>query len=455
MSDRLKPLGLKPLALVLAGMLTAPAAMAVDIVGVYELAAKNDPQLQAASYRRDAIGENERQAWSNLLPALSASASMTKGDSQASVAGMQVSDTDTDSESLRLDLSQTLYNQGNYERLDIARGQVSQAEALYQLAYLDFLVRVAGRYFDVLTAIDGVTFAEAEELALQRQFEQAEQRFEVGLTAVTDVHEARASYDNARARAIVSRNNLADTKEGLRELTGQYFDELDPLQEKLPLVTPNPQSADDWVQIALANNPNVLSSRQSVEIADASARLERAGHYPTLEFTARISEFTNNEFVSVNPETQLPFPPRAFEVDDTQYNLQLNVPIYQGGVVTSRTRQARHELNAAHQDLDVQQRATVRQTQNAFRAVIAGIQQVEAFGQALISAESALEATQACFEVGTRTIVDVLIAEQRYFQAQRDNSLARHTYIVDHLRLKAAAGVLEENDLQLVNQILD
>ncbi len=440
----------------LAGVLAAPSVLAVNIIGVHDLALKNDPQLQAAAYRRDAAGENPRQAWSNLLPTLSASGSITKGSSETSISGFGVvSDVDTDTENLNLSLSQSLYNQTNYEQLDIARSRVSQAEAVYLAAHQDFLVRIASSYFNVLTAIDGVTFAEAEEKALQRQFEQAEQRFEVGLTAVTDVHEARASYDNARARAIVSRNGLADAKEGLRELTGQYFELVDPLQETLPLQPPSPQSANEWVDIAMSNNPAVLSSRQAVEIADSNARLQRAGHYPTLDLTASMNEFTNNEFVARDPATQLPIGTFPLVNDGTSYTLRLNIPLYQGGSVSSRTRQARFELNAAEQDLDAQQRATVRQTQNAYRAVIAGIQQVEAFGQALISAESALEATQAGFEVGTRTIVDVLIAEQRFFQAQRDNSNARHTYIVDHLRLKAAAGVLSKDDLQKVNTILD
>ncbi len=447
---------LKALVVALAGILVAPSALAVNIIGVHDLALKHDPKLHAAAYRRDAAAENTRQARSNLLPTLSASGSMTKGSSKTSISGFGVvSDVDTDTEILSLNLSQSLYNKANYEQLDIARGRVSQAEAVYLAAHQGFLVRVASSYFDVLTAIDGVTFAEAEEKALQRQFEQAEQRFEVGLTAVTDVHEARAGYDNARARAIVSRNGLADTKEGLRELTGQYFEQLDPLQEKLPLQPPSPQSAENWVDIAMSNNPDVLSSRQAVEIADANARLQRAGHYPTLELTASRSEFTNNEFVARDPATQLPIGTFPLINEGTSYSLQFRIPLYQGGAVSSRTRQARYELNAAHQDLDVQQRSTIRQTRNAYRGVIAGIQQVEAFGQALISAESALEATQAGFEVGTRTIVDVLIAEQRYFRALRDNSNARHTYIVDHLRLKAAAGVLAVEDLQLVNQILD
>lgn len=449
-----KALTPRPLAIALAAILATPTAFAVDIIGVHDLAQKNDPLLQAAKYRRDATAENRKQARSNLLPSLTASASMTQGDSQTSIAGMTISDSDTDNENLRLELRQSLYDRANYNRLDMAKGEVTQADAVYDKAYQDFLIRVADNYFTVLTAIDGVTFAEAEEKALQRQFEQAEQRFEVGLTAVTDVHEARASYDNARARAIVSRNSLADAQEGLRELTGQYFSSLDRLQQELPLQPPEPATAEDWVQIALANNPSVQSSRAAVEIAEANAALQRSGRYPTVSLTASVNEFTNNQFV-LRDDFQNQIGTTDLTAEDTQYGIQVSFPFFQGGAVSSRTRQARFRHNAAQQDLDVQQRATVRQTQNAFRAVVAGIQQVEAFGQALVSAESALEATQAGFEVGTRTIVDVLIAEQRYFQAQRDNSNARHTYIVDHLRLKAAAGVLAESDLSLVNQILD
>jgi outer membrane protein len=459
--------------LIAATFFIASPAFAVDLVGVYELAVKNDPQLRAAAYRKDATGENTRQAWSNLLPTLSGGVNRTWGDSKTNVSEFDVppsqdssgdplpgytvptfkTKSDIDTQSYSLDLRQSLYAQSNYEQLDIARGQVSQAEATYNIAYQDFLVRVAGGYFSVLTAQDGVIFAEAEEKALQRQFEQAEQRFEVGLTAVTDVHEARASYDNARARAIVSRNNLADTKEALYELTGQYFDDYDPLQEVLPLVKPLPENPVEWVDIAMQYNPTVLYAQMGVEIADANTRLQRSGHFPTLDLVGSISQFTNNKSSLRNPTGQILATTDSVN-DDKRIGLVLSVPIYQGGVITSRTRQARYLLNAVNEDLDQRQRAVVRATNNAYRAVIAGIEQVGAFGQAMISAESALEATQAGFEVGTRTIVDVLIAQQRYFQAQRDNSLARHTYIVDHLRLKAAAGVLVEEDLQKVNSIL-
>ncbi len=448
---------------------TAPA-FAVDLVGVHDLAVKSDPQLQAAAYRRQATGENERQAWANLLPTLSGGANRTWGDVERKVSEFFVPEfedtppnfgvipafstkSDVDTQSYSLDLRQSLYAQSNYENLDIARGQVSQAEAIYNIAYQDFLVRVAGGYFGVLTAQDGVIFAVAEEKALQRQFEQAEQRFEVGLTAVTDVHESRAQYDNARARAIVSRNNLADAKQVLYELTGQYFEEYDPLQDVLPLVKPLPENAQEWVEMAMLYNPAVVAAHNNVEIADSTMRLQRSGHFPTLDLVGSVSQFTNNKSALRNDSGAI-LATTDVVSDDTRIGLVLSVPIYQGGVVSSRTRQARYTLNAVNEDLDRQQRAAVRQTNNAYRAVIAGIEQVGAFGQAMISAEAALEATQAGFEVGTRTIVDVLIAQQRYFSAQRDNSLARHTYIVDHLRLKAAAGLLEEEDLQKVNTIL-
>ena len=439
--------------LVSTGLLVSAPVLAVDLVGVHDLALKNDPQLQAADFRRQATGENKAIARANLLPQLGGSGRWNWGSSETTVPGLELDDSDIETNTYGLDLRQSLYRQANYEALDVARGQITQAEALYQSAYQDFLLRVSTGYFTVLTLLDGVTFAEAEEKAFKRQFEQAEQRFEVGLTAVTDVHEARASYDNARARAIVARNNLEDAKEALRELTGEYFEEYDALQESLPLVEPDPINADDWVDMALQNNPQVLAARAAVDVADSNMRLARAGHFPTLDLVAGYSQFTNEKYVyrdfinGIELTTDL-------QVDDTTFGLILDVPLYQGGRVSAQTRQARYLLDATGQDMDAANRAIVRQAQNSYRAVLAGIQEVQAFEQASISAESALEATQAGFEVGTRTIVDVLIAEQRKYQAQRDNSIARHAYILRHLQLKSVAGMLGAEDLQVVNQLL-
>ena len=445
-----------------AGLLLSASAWAVDLVGVHDLAIKNDPRLQAAEYRREATRENKSIARANLLPQIGATGSWTRGNTDTDISGTDEiegpfkvsSESDIDTTNYRADLRQSLYRQANYEALDVARGQISQAEAIYQIAYQDFLLRVAERYFLVLTLTDGVTFAEAEEKAFQRQYEQAEQRFEVGLTAVTDVHEARATYDNARARAIVARNDLADAKEALRELTGQYFDVYDALQEVLPLVEPDPIAADAWVDIALQNNPSVLSSRAALEVAEANVRLARSGHFPTLDLVASYNRFIDNERNFRFNLESLPTIAKL-ENNDAQIGVVLDIPLYQGGRVNAQTRQAGHLMNATGRDLDDVQRGVVRQTQTAYRAVIAGIQEVEAFEQARISAESALEATQAGFEVGTRTIVDVLIAEQRKYQAQRDNSVARHAYIIRHLRLKSVAGLLGAEDLRVVNQLLE
>ena len=454
MTINLKPVWVAATGMFMGTLSMSPAVLAVDLMGVHDLAIKSDPILQAAAFRRQATDENKRQAWANLLPQIDLSGNLERGTSETSIMGATVSDVDVDSENYRAQLLMSLYNQGNYEQLDIARGQISQAEAVYQTAFQDFLLRVADSYFLVLTNIDNVTFAEAEEEALQRQFEQAEQRFEVGLTAVTDVHEARASYDNARARAIVARNNLEDAKEALRELTGVLFEEYDRLQKDLPLVEPNPNSAEEWVEVALAENPSLLASRAAVDVAEATMRLERSGHFPTLDLSASYNEYTNNEFLLVDDE-QNEIGTTALTADDARVGLTLSIPIYRGGRVSSRTRQARYLLDATTQDMDQSQRATVRNTENSYRAVLAGIQEVEAFKQAEISAESALEATQAGFEVGTRTIVDVLIANQRLFQSQRDNSEARHQYILNHLRLQANAGRLDSEDLAVVNQLLE
>jgi outer membrane protein len=440
--------------LVSAGLLISSPTIAVDLVGVHDLALKSDPRLQAAEFRRQATGEQRKIARANLLPQIGASGSWNWGTSKTKVPGLDIDDADIDNRNYGFDLRQSLYRQANYEAMDIARGQITQADAIYEIVFQDFLLRVSEGYFLVLTLTDGVTFAEAEEKAFQRQFEQAEQRFEVGLTAVTDVHEARASYDNARARAIVARNDLADAKEALRELTGQYFEEYDALQEVLPLVEPDPINADEWVDIALQSNPSVLSSRAAVDVAGANMRLERAGYFPTLDLIASYDQFKNNKYQFndfITGETLN----TTLQVDDSRFGIILDVPLFQGGRVNARTRQAHRLLDATGQDLDDVQRGVVRETQNAYRAILAGIQEVQAFEQASISAESALEATQAGFEVGTRTIVDVLIAEQRKYQAQRDNSVARHLYIIRHLRLKSVAGLLNSEDLSIVNQLLE
>lgn len=433
--------------------LTSPAA-AVDLLGVYELASTNDPQIRAAELRLESAAFGEAIARASLLPTINATVNKDIGESTTEIGGIvRADEVFDDTERLNITLRQSIYDDANWARLNRARSLIAQADAQYNVAWQDFLLRVAQRYFDILTAIDAVQFATAEELALQRQFEQAEQRFEVGLSAVTDFLEARAAWDGARARVIVAANSLEDAREALRELTGESFETFKPLAEDLPLEPPEPALPEQWVTRALASNPELEASRQGLEIAGSDVRVANAGHLPTLDLTAGYNIFTDNETVQTD-DFGVIRDITTLENSGWSLGLQLNVPIFQGLGVRSRARQAAVDQQVASEDLEFEQRTVVRNTENVYRAVIAGIRQVEALQQALISAESALEATNAGFEVGTRTIVDVLLAEQRFFQAQRDFSQARHQFIVDNLSLERAVGTLAPEDLEQANQRL-
>jgi outer membrane protein len=431
------------------------SAAAVDLMGVYELASSNDPQIRAAERRLDAAQLQTKLARANFLPDVNASLQRTPiGNSQPKIAGVELPENDIDSENYSLNLTQSLFDYSNFAEMERARRVIAQADSQYAVAFQDFLQRTAQRYFEMLNAIDSLRFARAEEKALKRQFEQAEQRFEVGLSAVTDFLEAQAAWDAARARVIVAENALENAREGLRELTGTMFESFKPLAEDLPLNPPQPSSAQQWVETALQSSPDLLVAREAVAIADSDIQIARSGHYPTLELTANYNRSLDNEFALRNDQQQQ-IGTTTLQNDQWSATIRLNVPIFSGLAVQSRTRQARINRSVASEELDLNQRQTVRATENAFRAVLAGIRQVEALEQALVSADSALEATNAGFEVGTRTIVDVLLAEQRFFQAQRDYSQARHQLILDRLGLRRAAGTLEPEDLERANELLE
>lgn len=430
-------------------------AQAVDLLGVYELAQTNDAALRAAERRLDAAEEIPKQARATLLPTINGSASRTIGSSEPEVGGRTLPSSDVDQENYRVSLNQSIFDDANWGQLARGRAELSTAEAEYKEAWQAFLYRVTQRYFDVLTALDSVTFANAEQTALRRQFEQAEQRFEVGLAAVTDVHEARAAFDGARARLILAENAFEDAKEALRETAGAYFENFARLIDDIPLDSPDPADAQSWVQMALQNNPQVMQQLGQLDAARADLRIARAGHLPSLGLSGSYSRNVNNEFTARDPQTQAPIGITSFQTDGWQAQVTLNIPIFQGFATQSRRRQAGFVLQLADEVLDQAQRSVVRQTETAYRSVVAGIREVEARRQALVSANSALEATNAGFEVGTRTIVDVLLSEQRFFQAERDYSQARHQFILNQLRLKQAAGSLSEDDLTEVNALLE
>jgi outer membrane protein len=425
--------------------LCAPAHGA-DLIQTYELARQSDPQLQQAESARYAEAENIVQARAGLLPNVGGTADLTRSSTDGELGGGDTFSNTNRTRTYNVRLQQSIYDHSNYTRLRGARASTSRVDAEYGAALNSLLLRVAERYFDVLTAVESLVSARAEERAVKRQLEQAEQRFEVGLTAITDVHEARARYDGARANAIAAQNALDDARESLAELTGRAVDSFRALGDELPLDPPNPVGAEAWVEMAVANNPALTARQFAVEAADHGIDTARAGHLPTLGMGIN---FRDNSVIRGEVG---PFGTRSTETETI--GLTLTVPIFEGFATQSRVRQAVHRRDIAVDQFEAERRGVLRQTRNAYRAVIAGISEVEARSQALVSARSALEATQAGFEVGTRTIVDVLLSQQQLFAAQREYARSRHNFIVNNLRLKGAAGVIEISDLQIYNRLL-
>ncbi len=449
---------LLPLAIAIAAFVAPCAAATLDLLGAYDLARRNDPQLSAAENRALSVEEGIAQSRAALLPNIAATASTdrTKGDGTSPQfdpeTGQLITnsfDTDTESTSYGIQLRQSVFDFANYTRLRGARALAEQGEAQYQQAEDALYVRVAEAYFNVLTAEDTLAFANAEATALGRQFDQAQQRFEVGLAAITDVSEAQSQRDAATAAVVLAENSLEDAEEALTEIIGVPVDTIKALREDLPLRPPQPPELEAWVENARKQNPSIVAQKFAVSAAETGIATARAGHLPTLDLTANYLDNTSSGnrggFFSTNSEST--------SANGT-IGLQLSVPIFSGGLVSANARRAVHDRDTARDVLEQTERGVVRQTRFSYRAIAGGVSEIEARRQAVISATSALEAVQAGYEVGTRTIVDLLIAQRQLFQAQRDYSQARHNYIVNGLRLKQNAGDIERADVAEVNALL-
>lgn len=459
------PFKLLPLSLALA--LVPALASADDLIQVYDLARQNDPVLSGAEAQRLSVGEGVDQATAGLLPQISASLSYSDSSRDQYSAGVDrnqqgalvplVYTTSSDGRGTVLtgQLTQSILDFSKWTARKAAKELARRGDAQYVQAEQALSIRVATAYFAVLTAEDTVTFSEAEEKALGRQLDQAQQRFEVGLSAITDVNEAKAQYDSARAATIDARNALDDAHEALREITSKEPGPLARLRIEIPMQPPTPNDMEAWVNKAIAENPGLKAQEYAVSAAQANINTARSGHLPTLSgsYTYQRSPTWGDGSSSLNP---------AFgdshsnsRTTSRGFGLQLNVPIFSGGYTQSRVRQAVYDRDAAQDSLEQQKRALVRNTRLNFRAVVAGISEVEARKQAVVSANSALEATQAGFEVGTRTIVDVLLSQRQLFQAQRDLSQARHNFVLNQLLLRQSAGNVGPTDLKEVNALLE
>lgn len=418
---------------------------ALDLLETYDLGRQSDPQLRASRSALESMREARPQALARLLPTLSAGGSLKRTHQNARGAGFSFGGAGDDlynQTGLTLSLSQPIYRRDYWVQLQQSDNQIAQAEAEYVAEEQDLVMRIAQAYFDVLAAQDTLSFARAEQAAIQRQLEQAKQRFDVGLIAVTDVHEAQAAFDNARANVIQAENELDDAWEALHEIVGDTEKAMALLASDLPLNPPEPQAIDQWSEVAVQQNPRLVALRCATEVARQNIQLQRAGHHPSLEL---VSDYAINR-TSASGRS---------DSDVGSIGLQLNVPLFSGGGVVSRTRQARHDFDNARENLDKQRRAVKRQVRDAYRGVVSSISRVKALKAATLSAKSALDATEAGFEVGTRTMVDVLVEQRNLYRARRDYSLARYEYILNSLRLKQAAGSLSRQDLESLNAWLE
>ncbi|MCP5471656.1 MAG: TolC family outer membrane protein [Sinobacteraceae bacterium] len=443
------------------GMLAAtPAAVhAEDLLTVFQRAEASDPQIREADALRKASRESKPQALATLLPQVSGAAARTHTDSDGTSTSQFVlngvlvpSDrsgkSDATNKRWSIDLRQSVFSWANWVALKRADKTVAQAEADYQAEEQALILRVGDAYFNVLAAQDTVEAQSSALEAISRQLEQADKRFEVGLIAITDVQEARAARDSAAAAVIAAKRALASAQEQLREITGEKYATLAKPGAAMPLHAPDPADEDQWVALSMEQNLALISSRLAADIARDDVRAAFSGHLPQVDLVASRSNAV------VDSEQRLrtgALTTSDSDNDDTQYALQLSVPLFSGGATSSRVRQSEYRWQAARERLTRSSRQTERQARDAYLGVISEISRVNALRQALESSQTALQATEAGYEVGTRTAVDVLDARRNLVQAQTNYSRSRYDYVLNVMRLRLAAGTLDRDTLAEIN----
>ena len=449
----------RPVVLALAIALLPAAASAEDLLQTYELARQGDPQLSAAESNRLAIREGSVQARAAMLPQIGGSASLSRNRTDSD--GIQAFGTtlvpddgsnDSTTRQFGVRLDQMVFDLGNFTRLKSRNALSRSSDFQLESANDSLVTRTSAAYFTVLVALETLAAAEAAETALQKQFDFASKRLEVGLAPITDVHEARATYDSARANTILRRNEVEDAYQALAEITGQPVRDLQGLPEDFQPVLPASEGVDEWVQMAIDNNPALQAKAYQLQSAEADIQTARSGHWPTIYLGGNYGD-TNTDGSSTDNIEDIT---RDFEsnTQSRSIGVTLNVPIFSGGATQSGVRQAIALRDVTQDELVQQRRALERNTRNAYQALVAGISEIEARRLALFSARSALDASQVGLEVGTRTVLDVLTNQQNLFTAQQALAQARYNYLQNLLLLQQAAGTLDIEDVQAVNRLL-
>jgi len=422
-------------------LLSAPL-QAANLIDIFNQAVDNDPVILAARAQQQADSEIVPQSRSTLLPNISLSANTQTTDRETS-GGTNPIDERFNSNGYGAQLTQPLFRADRWFTLSAAKATKKQADALYQNAQQELILRVATAYFNVLRAEDNLTAAISRETAFGQQLEQANERFRVGLIAATDVYEAQAGFDLAKVERISSLEARQNSVATLQSLTNQHYESVDQLDKSMPVTNPTPSALADWIELALANNPQLLATKHQLDAAKQAMHAEKSGHLPTIDAKASYShsEEGGTSFLGNESDTQV-------------FALEMTLPLFEGGNRNSKVREARYRHEKARQDFENSYRQTREKIQTQHRTVTTDVLRVKARQAALKSSESALEATEGGYQVGTRNIVDVLQAQNSSFNARRDYSNAIYDYLINLLTLKREAGNLSEADLITINQWL-
>ncbi len=444
------PMKLKPLLVVV--LLSTGAAQAADLLETFRAAQGNDPVFAAARAAHQAGLEKLPQGRSLLLPSVNLNANTTFNDQTviyqnplpALIVANRPPNDRFNSHAYGVTLVQPLFRQQNWIAFGEAELQVVQAEGQFRIAEQDLVLRVAQAYFDVLMAQDNVDLTVAQKAAITEQLEMAKRNFEVGLATITDTHEAQARYDLTNAQEIAARNALEIRQRALQQLINTMPEALSALGQGFQLEDPQPADMEKWVADAQVASPQLVIAKAGAEIADKEVDRNRGGHYPTVDLVANYSQNYANggSFIGGSDST------------NKSVGVQMNMPIFQGGAINSKWREAEANRDRARDELENARRSVATQTRQAYLGVVSGIAQVKALQQALTSSESVLEASKLGQEVGVRTNLDVLNAQQQLYATRRDLYQAQYSYLLSQLRLKAAVGTLGEDDLNRINLAL-
>jgi outer membrane protein len=457
----MKGSGVALLALVVS--LATSSLRAESLQDIYALALDNDAQLKAEQAQYLAKLETEKLGLSQLLPQvnLNADYSNTDQDTEAESIDFEslgtvdtFSNIDVDRKGYQVSLNQALFDLPAWFSFQSGKEFTKQAEATFAANQQNLIVRTVEAYLLVLRAQDNLEASKAQERAFARQLEQTQQRFEVGLIAITDVYEAQAAYDLSQVNRIVDENNVSVALEKLSVLTGKNHSNIDVLREDFNITVPEPLDRAAWVEFALANNFNLQAARYAEEASRQTAKANKSAHAPRVSGNYAYSDYNTEGDLSRTPATLFDTSPDQDQETNT-WQLRLDLPLYTGGALSANRRKAAQDFNASRETRINLGRNTVTNTRSLHMTVISDVSRVAARKQSIVSSRSALDATQAGYEVGTRNVVDVLNAQNTLFAAERDYANSRYDYVINILRLKEQAGLLSPDDIYALDSYLE